>query len=177
MVVDYAGSILLSLRRIIRSIDQHNKLLGQRFELTVPQLVCLRQLLAEGEMAPGLLAKAVYLSQATVTGIIDRLLAKGLVSRERSTIDRRKVIVRLSEKGQLLASEMPWPLQESFSKSLADLETGEIEQIDTTLKRLVVMMETPSLQIWTFGPGDAAAPEKIKSSHWMEKPDGSPDKN
>lgn len=177
MVVDYAGSILLSLRRIIRSIDQHNKLLGLRYELTVPQLVCLRQLLADGEMAPGMLAKAVYLSQATVTGIIDRLLAKELVSRERSTSDRRKVIVRLTDKGHQLASEMPWPLQERFSKSLADLEAEEIIQIDTTLKRLAAMMEAPTLPIWAFGPNDTIAPEQINSPQWMEKPDGSPNKD
>ncbi len=177
MAVDYAGSILLSLRRIIRSIDQHNKLLGQRYELTIPQLVCLRQLLADGEMAPGLLAKAIYLSQATVTGIIDRLAAKELVSRERSTSDRRKVIVRLTEKGQRLASEMPWPLQERFSKSLADLETEEIKQIDTTLKRLVAMMEAPTLTIWAFGPNYTVAPEQINAPDWMEKRNGSPDKN
>lgn len=163
METDYAGSILLSLRRIIRSIDRHNKQLGRRYELTVPQLVCLRQLLADGEMAPGKLAKAIYLSQATVTGIIDRLEAKGLVNRERSTMDRRKISVRLTQRGAKLASDMPWPLQERFSKSLASLDTEDIEQIDTMLKRLVAMMEVPALPIWAFGPSDEVAPDQINA--------------
>jgi len=163
METDFAGSILLSLRRIIRSIDQHNKQLGRQYELTVPQLVCLRQLLADGEMAPSQLAKAIYLSQATVTGIIDRLEAKGLISRERSTQDRRRITVRLTDRGTRLANEMPWPLQERFSKSLADLAQEEIEQIDTILKRLVAMMEAPALPIWALGPSDTVAPDQIKS--------------
>lgn len=163
MTQDYAGSILLSLRRIIRSIDQHNKQLGRRYELTVPQLVCLRQLLVDGEMTPGRLAKAVYLSQATVTGIIDRLLDKGLVSRERSTQDRRKILVRLTDEGIQMANEMPWPLQERFSKSLAGLKLEEIEQIDTMLKRLVKMMEAPPLPVWAYGPSEAVAPDEINA--------------
>jgi DNA-binding MarR family transcriptional regulator len=74
-------------------------------------LVCLRQLLLEEEMTLGALARAVYLSQATVTGIIDRLFDKDLISRERSTEDRRKMKVRLTEKGARMANDMPWPLQ------------------------------------------------------------------
>ncbi len=161
MPTDYAGSILLSLRRIIRSIDQHNKQLGRRYELTVPQLVCLRQLLVDGQLTPGQLAKAVYLSQATVTGIIDRLVDKGLVNRERSSLDRRKMLVQLTDRGTQMANDMPWPLQERFSQSLADLKGEDIEQIDTMLKRLVEMMEAPSLPVWVYGPSEAVAPEEI----------------
>lgn len=163
MTPDYAGSILLSLRRIIRSIDQHNKQLGRRYELTVPQLVCLRQLLVDGEITPGQLAKSVYLSQATVTGIIDRLVDKGLVSRERSTQDRRKMLVRLTPKGTQMANDMPWPLQERFSRSLAGLKLEEIEKIDTMLKRLVEMMEAPPLPVWVFGPSDTVAVDEINA--------------
>lgn len=161
MNADYAGSILTSLRRIIRSIDQHNKQLGRCYELTVPQLVCIRQLLLDGEMTPGQLAKAVFLSQATVTGIIDRLADKGLVDRQRSTADRRKMMVRLTPPGTRMANEMPWPLQERFSKGLAALDEVEIEQIDTILKRLVDMMEAPALPVWAFGPSEVVTPDEI----------------
>lgn len=163
MGVDYAGGILQSLRRIIRSIDQHNKQLGSKYGLTVPQLVCLRQLLQEGVMTLGRLAKAVYLSQATVTGIIDRLYEKGLISRERSTEDRRKMKVRLTEKGIQMVRNMPWPLQERFSNSLAALPEAEQDQIDQTLKKLVQMMEAPPLTVWPFGAGDVISPDQIKA--------------
>ncbi len=162
MQPDYAGSILKSLRRIIRSIDQHNKQLGTKYHLTVPQLVCLRQLLQEGEMTSGQLARAVYLSQATVTGIIDRLFDKGLINRERGTDDRRKMKVRLTEKGIRMATDMPWPLQERFCSSLDALAEAEQAQIDTILKRLVEMMEVPPLPVWPFGTSDMVGADQIK---------------
>ncbi|MFA6810109.1 MAG: MarR family transcriptional regulator, partial [Desulfoplanes sp.] len=99
MVTQYAADILQSLRRIIRSIDQHNKRLSKEYTMTIPQLVCLRQMAKEGEITTGNLAKVVFLSQATVTGILDRLEGKGLITRERSRKDRRQVFVDLTEAG------------------------------------------------------------------------------
>ena len=155
MATHYAANILQSLRRIIRSIDQHNKQLGKEYKMTVPQLVCLRQLdNQEGPVTTGNLAKQVYLSQATVTGILDRLERKGLITRERSTIDRRRVFVSLTQAGIKLNEEMPWPLQERFAQSLGLLSDEEQEQFDTMLKNLVEMMEAPKMPVWPYGIHD-----------------------
>ncbi len=163
MTSDYAGTILQSLRRIIRSIDQHNKQLSATYKLTVPQLICLRQLLVVGEMTPGKIAEAVFLSQATVTGILDRLAAKGLIHRERSTVDRRKLLVNLTDRGKRMAVEMPWPLQERFAESLSSLGAGEQERIQETLNRLAVMMEAPAIPVWPFGGAGEVTPNQIKA--------------
>ena len=164
MKVDYAGNILISLRRIIQSIDQHNKQLCRRNALTVPQVVCLRQLLLDGETAPGQLARAVYLSQATVTGILDRLESKGLVARRRSTADRRKMLVRLTEQGARAANEVPWPLQERFSKQLDALNDLEKAKIDNTLARLVEMMEATELKALGVGSRPGKRPDPVNLS-------------
>lgn len=158
MEKDYASSILLSLRQIIRSIDRHNKQLSSSSNLTIAQLVCLRELLIDGPRPIGELAAAVCLSKATVTGIIDRLEKKELVHRDRSTTDRRKVLLSLTEKGATLARSMPWPLQERFKVSLASLDIENIEIIDATLKRLLKMMEAPAIEVWPYG-GDDAVPQ------------------
>lgn len=164
MHTEIAGSILFSLRRIIRAIDQHNKQLSFEYNLTVPQLVSLRHLLLHGPTSPGALAKAVYLSQATITGIVDRLETKGLIERQRHQTDRRKQIVTLTAKGDEFARSLPWPLQERFADSLAALDTEALEQIDDTLKRIVDMMEAPSMPVWPYGEEDpdAAPPSERK---------------
>ncbi len=155
METDYSSSILLSLRQIIRSIDRHNKQLSSSSNLTIPQLVCLRQLLIDGPRPIGELASSVCLSKATVTGIIDRLENKELVHRDRSTTDRRKVVLSLTEKGASLAKNMPWPLQERFKVSLSSLDSTNIKLIDDTLKNLLEMMEAPAIEIWPYGGEDA----------------------
>jgi DNA-binding MarR family transcriptional regulator len=144
----YAESILRSLRRIIRAIDQHSRRLSRRFNLTVPQLVCLRQLILSGPSTPGNLASRVFLSQATVTGILDRLEARDLIHRERNSPDRRRVTVSLTDAGEELAKGMPWPLQERFAARLAALPEEGQQVIDQVLQQIVEMMEVREIDAW-----------------------------
>src|SRR5690349_13634301 len=60
----------------------------------------------EGPLPAGRLAKAVGLSTAAMTAVIDRLEARGFVRRTRDAADRRRVVVELEPK---LHQEM-WPL-------------------------------------------------------------------
>ncbi|HSL18147.1 MAG TPA: MarR family transcriptional regulator, partial [Methylomirabilota bacterium] len=60
--------VLAALRRIIRAIDLHSRSLVQRYGLTGPQLVVLKELIDRPPQSVSALAGAVNLSQATVTG-------------------------------------------------------------------------------------------------------------
>ncbi len=133
--------ILRSLRRITRAIDLHSRHLAHTFGLTGPQLVCLRTVGVRGKMTPSELAKEVALSQATITGIIDRLAARQLVARERSTNDRRLVTVVITSAGRALIDQAPSPLQERFAERLSVLSPAEQENIRDTLWRIVRMMD------------------------------------
>ena len=140
-------SILRSLRRITRAIDLYSRKLSREHRLTGPQVVCLRQLRKSGAgSSPSELARAVSLSQATVTGILDRLEARGLVRRERSRTDRRRVNVQLTADGERLAAGLPSALQERFADRLADLPAENRAVIDTILQQVVSMMEATELE-------------------------------
>lgn len=138
---NYDDRILGSLRRIIRAVDLYSRYLALRYSLTGPQLVCVRHLLRHGPTAPGTLARRISLSPATITGIIDRLEKRGLVTRERSTDDKRKVEIALTAEGMGLVKQMPPPLHETFSRRLGELPLEEQEEIDRVLAKIVGMME------------------------------------
>ncbi|HDS15783.1 MAG TPA: MarR family transcriptional regulator [Proteobacteria bacterium] len=138
--------ILRYLRRIIRAIDQHSRKLRRIFNLTIPQIVTLHQLRDGGNCTAGELARKVYLSQATMTGIIDRLENRGLVCRARSFADRRRVSVQLTEEGLEVVEMMPKPLQDQFRSRLAALPPEEQTVIAETLSRVTVMMEVADLE-------------------------------
>ena len=132
--------ILVALRRITRAIDLHSRKLANTFGLTGPQLVCLRALAQIGSITPGALARQVSLSQGTVTGIVDRLLARQLVTRSRNPHDRRQVTVSITSAGRALVEQAPSPLQERFVAKLAQLDTAQQAQIRDTLGQVVSMM-------------------------------------
>jgi DNA-binding MarR family transcriptional regulator len=51
------------------------------------------------QVSVGELAERLQLHHHSTVGLIDRLVAKGLAAREKSTIDRRQVMVRLTPQG------------------------------------------------------------------------------
>jgi DNA-binding MarR family transcriptional regulator len=131
---------LKAVRRIIRSVDLHSRQLARQCGLTGPQLVVLRELERVEASSPGELARAVSLSNATVTGILDRLGRMELIVRERSTQDQRKVVVRLSAKGREMLARAPSPLQEQFVEQFSRLPDYEQSQILSSLQRIAHLM-------------------------------------
>jgi len=153
----YDERILRALRRIIRAVDFYSRQLSMRHSLTGPQLICLRQLKQHGELTPGQLARAVSLSPATISGILDRLERRGYLTRKRRAEDKRQVLVALTKAGMELVDRTPLPLQERFIQRLAELPEARQAEIDRVLQRIVTMMEAeeidaaPVLASWPTG--------------------------
>ncbi len=144
MASNVEDRVLRALRRITRATDIHSRHLAQRHQLTGPQLVCLHQLRRDGELTPSVLSRRVSLSQATVTGILDRLAARGLLTRVRSESDRRRVMLTLTAAGEALADRIPSALQGRFAERLAALDAGGQARIAEVLEQIVEMMEPVS---------------------------------
>ena len=148
--------LLIALRRIIRAIDLHSKKLNRESGLTGPQLIILQTINALPEVTPKRLASEVTLSQGTVTVILDRLEARGLIQRVRSERDRRSYHLTLSETGRHLLDKAPPPLQDAFIERFSKLEQWEQTQILSSVQRLAVMMDAvgidaaPMLEIGTI---------------------------
>lgn len=157
--------VVAALRRIIRAIDLHSRALVQQYGLTGPQLVVLKELVSLAPQTVSAIAAAVNLSQATVTGILDRLERKDMIRRQRDEEDKRKVLVSpTSAAGEVLAGAPPL-LQEHFTEAFADLEDWEQTQILSSLQRIVSLMEAGSVEagpILTTGPLDVT-PENAEA--------------
>ena len=134
------------LRKISQAVDLHSKYLNKNFGLTGPQLVMLQEF-AHGELTVSGLARRISLSQGTVTDIIHRLEKKDLNIRRRSNLDKRRVLITLSEKCKdLLALASP-PLQETFTNSFSQIEDWEQLMILSSMNRIVKMMTAESIEV------------------------------
>lgn len=137
--------VLIALRRIIRATDLHSRALGKETGLTTPQLVVIRAVREMSAPTVSDVARAVSLSQATVTTVLQRLETKGLVRRERSSTDRRAVIVQLTPAGKALWKNAPEPLQYSFTERFKALSSWEQHSIVSALERVAAMMDAQQL--------------------------------
>lgn len=161
-----ARQVLVALRRIIRAVDQHSRALIQRCGLTGPQLVVLKEIAEREPISLGELARAVHISQATLTGIVDRLEGRGLLGRRRSEADRRRVMVESTERSRAILASAPPLLHESFVAGFADLPEWEQTQVLASLQRLAALMEArelPAAPILTTGPLDGLLDDESRS--------------
>lgn len=142
---ELSDQVLVSLRRIIRATDLHSRKLGKQTGLTTPQLVIIGAIGKHKEPTVSDIAKEVSLSLATVTTILNRLESNGYVNRQRSEIDRRRVIVTLTERGLDVLANAPKPLQDSFQHRFSKLESWEQHHIVAALERVATMMDAEEL--------------------------------
>ena len=139
--MEKVNEVLVTLRRIIRATDLYSKQLAKNTGLTSPQMLLLQILRNKGEQTVGVLAKEMSLSQATVTTILDRLEKKALIIRERSTSDRRKVQVDVTDSAVEILKDAPLPLQQQFTQQFNDLQEWEQLMMISSLSRIAQMMD------------------------------------
>lgn len=139
-------SIVRSLRQIIRAVALYSRELQRSRSLTTTQLATLRQLARRGPVSAGELARAISVSQATITGVLDRLERPGLIQRRRDARDRRRVVVELTAAGEDAVRDSPPPLHERFMVRLAALPERQRQEIDRTLRKIVAMMEAEDVE-------------------------------
>jgi DNA-binding MarR family transcriptional regulator len=143
----YGEQVLICLRKIMQAISLHSRSLFKQVGLTGPQLIFLKVVAKSDAMAVGEIAKTISLSQATVTGILERMVKRGLVSRQRSERDKRRVLIRITPAGEAILAQAPPLMQGSFLKQLEHLEDWEQTMILSALQRIVNMMGAEALSV------------------------------
>lgn len=143
--MDQINEVLVALRRVIRATDLHSRHLAKTTGLTAPQILLLQTIHSMGKVTIGELANEMSLSQSTVTTIIDRLEARRLVYRERSSTDKRKVHAHLTDTAIDTLKNAPIPLQEQFASQFRDLQAWEQSMITASLQRIAEMMDAQHL--------------------------------
>ncbi|MGR6872363.1 MarR family winged helix-turn-helix transcriptional regulator [Pseudomonas sp. HK3] len=133
--------VLVALRRVIRATDLHSKHLVKTTGLTAPQILILQAIRNIGQVTIGEIAADVSLSQATVTTILDRLEKRGLVYRERSLTDKRKVHTHLTKLADEILLSAPIPLQDQLTRQFGDLKEWEQTMLISSLQRVAQMMD------------------------------------
>src|SRR5580700_6868942 len=104
--------------------------------LTGPQLTVIKLLETFDNLSLSSLSERIRAQNSTVTGIIDRMEREGLVRRERSTVDRRVVHIRLSEKGQKLARQIQVEPMEIFRAALESLTPTDLRDLLRIMNKL-----------------------------------------
>ncbi len=124
-------NILNNYARAAGVFDPNRLEVWEELGLTLSQLRVLYLLQAGPGTPAGAVAAYLKVRPSTATGIVDRLVRDGLVTRERDEMDRRRVRIRLTERGLQVINEIRarnraliWKIFRNFS----DQELAEINR-------------------------------------------------
>ena len=128
-----------AILNILRTSDLFQNRFGRLFReygLTVSQYNVLRILRGEGKPMPSLeIASRMVQVVPAITGLIDRLEKQDLVERERCSIDRRVVHIRLTDKAVALLKKIDQPDIELHKKLIGHLTKKELNELSRLLEK------------------------------------------
>ncbi len=111
----------------------YRKLLAE-LDLTYPQYLVMLVLWERDGLSVSEIGARLYLDSATLTPLLKRLAASGLLLRERSAEDERQVVISLTAKGQSLKKHAGAVPEGVFCA--AGCTPGELRALKRDLERL-----------------------------------------
>ncbi len=140
--MDRTDDSLIALRRILRATELYERDLASAAGVTPAKLRVMQIVhMKGGWTTPKALATQMGVSQATITGLVDKLAKDGLVHRAQSETDRRQVNVMLTDDGRAALSRAPDALQQRFVREFERLEDWEQAQLLSSLERVAAMLD------------------------------------
>jgi MarR family transcriptional regulator, 2-MHQ and catechol-resistance regulon repressor len=108
------------------------------------------------------IAEATLITKGGITGILDRLEARGLVQREASRDDRRSIVIQLTEKGVDLCHGLFTRLARDDEDLFAEaLKPEQIKQFSKLLASLLRTLEDHSTATRAGAPEPSHGQERI----------------
>jgi len=112
-------SLPMMLHRTLDAVMPIYRAVFKQHGISEQQWRILRVLWEVSECTTAELAKRTLLPSPSMVGIIDRMVAKGLLIRQRSDQDRRIVNVRLTEKGQAMESDLMPQIDDIYEQMMS----------------------------------------------------------
>jgi DNA-binding MarR family transcriptional regulator len=136
---DHAYRLEEQVGFVLRKVSQRHAglfaaLIGE--DTTPMQWAVIAKLAEAGPLSQNLLGRETAMDAATVKGVVDRLLKRGMVVASADPMDQRLLIVSLSAAGKTLAAQLVPRAEAITEATLAPLSAVERRQLLTLLAKL-----------------------------------------
>lgn len=145
--MDRIDTSLIALRRILRATEMFGRELAQSAGLTAVQFRVLQVVAETGQTTAKAISTRMRVSQATITTLVDKLVSRGMVVREKSLTDRRETNIVVTELGRGTIKDAPDPLQQRYVRRFNDMEDWEQSMLVAALERVAAMLDAEELDV------------------------------
>ena len=134
---DDSARILVSLRKLVRFLRIATRRAEQRTGASAAQLFVLSQLAAAPAASLAELAERTMTDPSSVSTVVSRLVAGGLVSRRRARGDGRRVELALTPKGRAAVRRAPELAQTRLVAAIRAMPAAQRRALARSLDRLI----------------------------------------
>ncbi len=141
-----ADEIVSKLLALLRHQHRVHHRLKREFGVSGRWLSVLHYLAAQGPHSVGEISRYLDLRDATTSSLLERMEREGLLQRERSSADNRRVVVSITERGRALAQHAPLTMITRLRRELLNLPESELAEFNRALHRIMELagVETDS---------------------------------
>jgi DNA-binding MarR family transcriptional regulator len=132
-----AAEVVKALRQLFKAIQEYSKAIFRKTGLSGPQLWALTVLAADPGLSLNELSERLFAHPSTVSGIVDRLAERGVLSRTPDPVDRRGIRLSLTSQGRALLRKSPPPVQIGLRRALEDMSAAQLRQLRRSLEEVV----------------------------------------
>ena len=138
---DLVSKVITLQHRVFKAVAAKGSMPWVGLDLTREQLRIVFLIHHREELSPGKAADALGVSKANVTGVINRLVVKGLVSRRENPVDRRGYILSLTAKGRSQVERLQELHTEKMAGVLGKMPDEAVEGLVKGLTALLKALE------------------------------------
>ena len=142
--LDQTGRAARALRRLVDRVSHRSGLaLATMTEatITLPQVLLLNHVAHGQATSPSELAKAMRVSLAAVSQMIDRLVQQRLLDRAEDPADRRRKVLATTAAAQSLLRKLETARARDFALGLSPVDPAVLGQMAALVERAVAQLE------------------------------------
>lgn len=139
-----AKEALKQFRIIFGTVRQHFREIEASCGISGSQLWLLHEIATHPELGVSRLAENLAIHQSTCSLLVEKLVKKQLVQKQRQTEDQRKVGLIVTDAGHAVLAKAPKPVDGILPQVLHTLDTESLQELNTSLNMVITKLDAQS---------------------------------
>ena len=141
LVPDFSASLPMKLLKARECVTQYFRPMLRAHDLTEQQWRVLRALADNGSLEISVLAERCFILMPSLSRILQKLEARGLVARAAVKSDQRRAAIMLTKDGQKLFDATVGEVEDCYREILTRFDAKHMHALDQLLDDLITATE------------------------------------
>lgn len=143
---------------VVHGVEKTSKRMNAEIGVTGPQRLVLRVVGLSPGLSAGDVASILHVHPSTLTGVLQRLIARRLLIRAQDPVDRRRAVLRLTARGARVNVDSLGTVEAAVARALERARHRDRLAARRVLERLAESLDgSNSVSPWTVRNRNAAA--------------------